>query len=123
MKKFFVGLMELTFLLIAVAAFAQSQGMPGGNTGQMSSEQQQFLQETKALRQQKHTIRCELQAASQTATPDQQKIAGLKNELAAVKGQIQAKAKELGVTPGSGNCVGGNCGRNKPLNCSGVMQQ
>ncbi len=60
MKKIIVGLMGLTFLLIAVAAFAHSPGMPGDNTGQMSAEQQQFLQETKALRKERHTIRCEL---------------------------------------------------------------
>ena len=43
--------------------------------------------------------------ASQTANPDQQKIDGLKKELATIRGEIQAKAKELGVTTGAGNCA------------------
>ena len=122
MKKIIVGLIGLTFLFIAAAAFPYTSGMSGNTTGQMSA-QQQFLEQTKALRQERHTIRCELQAASQAANPDQQKIAGLKNELVSIRGEIQAKAKELGVTMGSGNCVGGNCGSNRPLNCSGLTQQ
>ena len=54
------------------------------------------------------------------------KIAGMKKELAVIKSEIQAKAKELGVTTGAGSCdgpgMGGNCGQKKPLNCSGAKQ-
>ena len=36
MKKIFIGLMGLTFLLIAFAAFADTSGTTAGKTGQIS---------------------------------------------------------------------------------------
>ena len=127
MKKIIVGLMVLALFLIALAAFAYPSGTPEGKTGQMSAEQQKFFQETKELRKESHDIRCEILEASQAANPDEQKIAGLKKELSAIRGEIQAKAKELGVTMGAGNCanpgMGGNCGQNRPLNCSGQCRE
>jgi hypothetical protein len=123
-KKIIIGLMGSALFLIALAAFAYPSEAPEGKTGQMSAEQQKFLQETKELRKESHDIRCELQEASQTPNPDKQKIDDLRKELSAIRGEIQAKAKELGVTMGAGNCAnqgtGGNCGKNRPLNCSGA---
>jgi hypothetical protein len=125
-KKIFVSLIGLTFLLISLAAFADPSGTPAGNPGQMSAERQKFFQETKELRKERHDIRCELQEATQAANPDEENIASLKKQLATIRGEIQARAKELGVTTGAGKCddpgANGNCGQKRPLNCSGAKQ-
>ena len=126
MKKIIISLIGLAFLLSAFSAFAGPLGAPEGNAGQKSAEQQKFLQETKELRKQRHDLRCELMEASQAADPDEQKIVEMKKELASIRGEIQDKAKELGVTMGAGNCAdpgrNGNCGQKRPLNCSSTKQ-
>jgi hypothetical protein len=140
MKKIFMGLMGLTLLLIAVAAFAHPQGMMEGKTGQMSAEQQKFFEETKELRKAMHDKKFELMESGRTTDPDEKKIDGLRKEIAALREKIQAKAKELGVTMGAGACGNqemgcqkhamadgagqcGNCNHNGPRNCSGTMQE
>jgi hypothetical protein len=140
MKKVFIGVIGLTFLLIAAAAFAHPWGMMGGKTGQISAEQQKFFNETKEMRKAMHDKKFELMEAYKTQTPDEQKIEGLEKEIAGIREKIQDKAKELGVTTGSGNCGNpgmncqklsmtdgpgfGQCGnyQNRPRNCCGPMQ-
>ncbi len=123
MKKIFVSLTGLTFLLIAFVVFAYALGTPADTPGQVSAEQQKFLRETKDLRKERHDLRCQLMEASQTANPDAQKIAGLKKQITVLRQEIQAKAKELGVSAGPKNCANGNCGQERPLNCPGVVQR
>ena len=142
MKKIFIGLIGLTLLLIAAAAFAHPRGMMEGKTGQVSAEQQKFFDETKELRKAMHDKKFELMEASRTADPDEKKIDGLEKEIAGIREKIQAKAKELGVTTGAGACGNpemgcqkhamadgagtgqcGNCNHNGSRNCSGTMQE
>jgi hypothetical protein len=141
MKKVFIGLIGLTFLLIAAAAFAHPWGMMGGKAGQVSAEQQKFFDETKEMRKAMHDKKFELMEAYRTGNPDEQKIDGLEKEIAGIRAKLQDKAKELGAAtgfgfcgnprmkcqnlsmtdgPGDGQC--GNCYQNRPRNCCGTMQ-
>jgi hypothetical protein len=141
MKKIFIGLIGLTFLLIAAAAFANPWGMMGGKSGQITAEQQKFFDETKEMRKAMHDKKFELMEAYRSGTPDEQKIDGLEKEIAGIREKIQDKAKELGVTTGPGDCGNqgmncqkfskadgpgcgqfGNCYQNSPRNCCGPMQ-
>jgi hypothetical protein len=141
MKKIFFGLMGLTLLLIAVAAFAHPREMMEDKTRQVSAEQQKFFEETKELRKAMHDKRFELMEAYRAVDPDEQKIDGLEKEMTGIREKIQARAKELGVTTGGGACGGpgmgcqklsmtdgpgagqcGNCNQNGQRNCSGPMQ-
>ena len=141
MKKIYIGVLGLTFLLITAVAFAHSLGMMEGNPGQVSADQQRFFDETKELRKTMHDTRFELMEAYRADNPDRQKIDGLEKEITGIREKIQDKAKELGVTTGVGNCGNqgmncqslsmadgpgsgkcGNCNQNGPRNCSGKMQ-
>ena len=133
MKKIFIGLIGLTLLLIAAAAFAHPRGMMEGKSGQVSAEQQKFFDETRDLRKAMHDKRFELMEAYRTGNPDEKEIDGLEKEIAGIKEKIQAKAKELGVTMGPGACGNqgmgcqgsgqcDNCNESGPRNCPGPMQ-
>ena len=141
MKKIFIGVIGLTFLFIAAAAFARPWEMMGGQTTEISAEQQKFFDETKEMRKAMHDKRFELMEAYRTGKPDEQKIDGLEKDIAGIREKIQGKAKELGVTTGVGNCGNpgmncqslsmadgpgygqcGNCNQNRSRNCGGPMQ-
>lgn len=104
MRKVFIGVIGLTFLLIAAAAFAHPRGMAYCNPEQVSAEQQKFFDETKEMRKAVHDKKFELMEAYRTPKPDEKKIDDLEKEIAGIREKIQAKAKELGIAPGFGNC-------------------
>lgn len=125
MKKIFLGIMGVSILLMAAAAFARPWGM-GPNAGNISAEQKQFFDATKDLRKEMHDKRFELMELSR-AGADQAKIDALEGDLEALRAKIQAKAEQFGITGGPGGCgnqgvdcsMGQGCGKGQARNCDG----
>jgi hypothetical protein len=123
MKKIYLGIIGLTLLLLAAAAFARPVGM-GPNAGNISAEQKQFFDVTKDLRKEMHEKRFELMELSRTGT-DQAKIDALEREVDALRAKIQAKAEEFGLAAGACGNPGANCtmdkgcGMGQAMNCNG----
>ena len=109
MKNIFLVIIGLSLLLLAAVAFARPWDM-GQNGGNISAEQKQFFDATKDLRKEMHAKRFELMELSRTGA-DQAKIDTLESEIEALRTKIQAKAEELGIAGGPGNCgkLGANC--------------
>jgi len=126
MKKMLLGIMVLSFLLLAAVAFARPGGI-GQNAGNISAEQKQFFDATKDLRKEMHDKRFQLMELSRTGE-DQAKIDALENEISALRTKIQAKAAEFGIAGGPGACgkrnencnmgQGNKCG-NQGMGCNG----
>lgn len=123
MKKMFLGIMGVSLLLLAAVAFARPAGM-GPNAENISAEQKQFFDATKALRKEMHDKRFELRELYRTGA-EQAKIDALEGEVDALRVKIQAKAQELGIAGGPGACrnQGENCGmgqgRGQGFGCNG----
>src|SRR3990172_6625345 len=101
MKKVSVIVIGLALLLIAGLAFARPWGMMGPNAA-VTAEQQKFFDETKDLRKQVHDKRFELRELYRTPNADKAKIDALESEVAAIRTQLQDKARELNVAGGRG---------------------
>ncbi len=124
MKKMLLGIVGLSFLLLAAVAFARPWGM-GQNAGNISAEQKQFFDATKDLRKEMHDKRFQLMELSRTEA-DQAKINALESDIEALRTKIQAKAAEFGIAGGPGACGsrGANCngqgrGTGQGMNCDG----
>ena len=124
-KKIFLGIMGLSILLMAAAAFARPWGM-GPNAGNISAEQKQFFDATKDLRKEMHDKRFELRELTRTGA-DQSNIDALESDIEALRAKIQVKAEEFGIKGGPGGCagqgadcsMGQGCGKGHARNCVG----
>lgn len=110
MKKWFIGIIGLSLLLVAAGAFARTCDS-GRNSGTASAEQKQFFDATREMRKEMHDKRFQLME-SVRAGQEQAKIDALENEIDALRTKIQAKAQEFGISNGTGGCANGgsNCG-------------
>ena len=125
MKKIFLGIMGLSLLLMAAAAFARPWGM-GPNAGNISAEQKLFFDATKDLRKEMHDKRFELRELSRTGA-DQSKIDALESDIETLRANIRVKAEEFGIKDGRGGCanqgadcsIGQGCGKGYARNCDG----
>ncbi|MBI5848813.1 MAG: hypothetical protein HZB31_12875 [Nitrospirae bacterium] len=109
MKKILLGIMGVSLLLLAAVAFARPGGM-GPNAGNISAEQKQFFDATKALRKEMHDKRFELMELYRSGA-DQAKIDALESDVEALRAKIQTQAAEFGIAGGPGACgkQGANC--------------
>lgn len=113
MKKMLIGIIGVSLLLMAAVAFAHQGGM-GPNAGNISAEQKQFFDATKALRKEMHDKRFELMELHRSGA-DQGRLNALESEVEALRAKIQTKATEFGIEGGSGACGnrGANCNMGK----------
>jgi hypothetical protein len=105
MKKVLIGIIGVSLLFVAAAAYARPGGMGRGMgpNGELSPERQQFFDATKDLRKEMHEKRFDLRELYRT-NADQAEIDALRAEIDAIRARIQDKAKELNITAGPGAC-------------------
>jgi|MudIll2142460700_1097286.scaffolds.fasta_scaffold52807_2 hypothetical protein len=122
MKKVMIGIIGMSLLLVAAAAFARpgGMGMHMGPNADLSCEQQQFFDATTELRKEMHAKRFELRELYRT-NADQAKIDSLQSDIDAIRAKIQDKAKELNITSGPGACAsqGADCLTGQGRGCNG----
>ncbi|NJD56234.1 MAG: hypothetical protein FIA94_07510 [Nitrospirae bacterium] len=120
MKKVLIGIIGMSLLLVAAAAFARPGGMGMGRNAETSPEQQQFFDATKDLRKEMHAKRFELMELYRT-NADQAKIDALQAEIDTMRSKIQDTAKDMNITSGPGACAdkGADCFSGKGEGCNG----
>lgn len=123
MRNILIGILGLSLLLLAAVAFARPGGI-GPISENISAEQKQFFDATKALRREMHDKRFELMELYRSGA-DQSKIDALESEVDALRAKVQGKAAEFGIAGGPGACgySGENCnmsqGRGQGSGCVG----
>lgn len=120
MKKVMIGIIGVSLLLMAAAAFARPGGMGMGLNANLSTEQQQFFDATSELRKEMHAKRIELMELYRT-NAEQAKIDALQSEIDVIRAKIQDKAKQLKITTGPGACAGqgADCFSGQSRGCNG----
>jgi len=120
LKKAMIGIIGMSLLLVAAAAFARPGNMGMGPNPDLSIEQQQFFAATAELRKEMHTKRFELMELYRT-NAEQSKIDSLQSDIDAIRAKIQDKAKELNITSGPGACTGqgADCVTGQGRGCNG----
>jgi hypothetical protein len=120
MKKVIIGILGMSLLLVAAAAFARPGNMGMGPNPDLSTEQQQFFAATAELRKEMHAKRFELMELYRT-NAEQSKIDSLQSDIDAIHEKIQDKAKELNITSGPGACArqGADCFTGQGRGCNG----
>ena len=98
-RKMVVGLTTALVMLVATVVYAGRGGMGmGGCNENVSIESfKQFQKDTGALRDEMMVKRIELQREQAKTTPDQAKVASLKQELTGLRTQIHEAGKKYGM--------------------------
>jgi hypothetical protein len=110
MKRMLIGIIGMSLLFVAAAAYARPGAMGMGPAAGVSPEQQQFFDATKDLRKEMHEKRFDLMELYRT-NADQAKIDAVQSEIDAIRAKIQDKAKDLNIMAGPGAC------RNQGADC------
>lgn len=128
-KRMIAGVTAALLMLAATVVYAgRGMGMGGCNENVSIENFKQFQKDTSTLRDEMMVKRIEMQREQAAKTPDQAKVAALKQEMTSLKTQIHEAGKKYGMFTGcdekqecwnDGGCgmMDGGCGKSCGKNC------